>query len=63
MVNYPPKYSSNVFDCDTVAAAKRIILTASSPEETERHWREDTPILAAQLADHLRVAGGGGTYP
>ncbi len=58
MADCPLKYTSRIFDCDTVDAAKQIILTAPSAEETERHWRQDTPILAAQIADHLKVAGG-----
>lgn len=57
MADQPLRYSSETFECDTVEAAKRIILTASSTEETHRHWREDTPVLAVQLAENLRVDG------
>lgn len=58
MVDQPLRYSPETFDCDTIDAAKQIILTASSSAETDRHWREDTPIIAAQLAEHLLVGGG-----
>ncbi|MBI1778588.1 MAG: class I SAM-dependent methyltransferase [Proteobacteria bacterium] len=48
-------YSSAIFECQTVDAAKQIILTAGSIEEVEAHWREDTPVLAAQLRQHLKL--------